>query len=338
MSKISIIMPAYNSALYIEESIKSVLSQTYTDWELIIVDDGSNDNTEEIVQPYVTAYSQITYHKQVNQGQAIARNKGIALSAGSLIAFLDSDDLWLPDTLKRLYDKLQDQKVDFVFCSFSRLVNGQLQEETQLEFPVGRLKADQMLAILSLYNPMVIHGVLTRKQWVVEAGGFELNSKLLNCAEDYNLWIKIALLGKEFFGLPERLAIYRRHDAGTHTNITKMLEAEIYVHRKYMQTEKHSRFIAKRLLRFKYRRLISAYLKDKNTEKAKATFQQLLDFDKSSIAGNCISILTNILPFPMAHACGTRFLYPVEYRVANLINGNWNKILSAYKDKVVGSK
>ena len=332
-------MPAYNSALYIEETIRSVLAQTYTNWELIIIDDGSTDNTEQMVQQYVAAHANIVYHhKQANQGQAITRNNGIALSTGEFITFLDSDDLWMPHTLQTLYDTLHQEKVDFVFCSFSRLVNGQLHKEPLLEFPAGKLSADQMRAILSLYNPLVIHGILTYRQWVVDAGGFEINPKLLNCSEDYNLWIRIALLCKTFFGLPLRLAIYRRHDAGTHTNTIKMLEAEIFVHRKYVLTDEPSLKIAKRLLRFKYRRLISAYLKAKQNERALAIFRLLRDFDKDGLTGKLVSVLAGVLPFSLAHTCGTKLLYPIEYRVMNLLYGNWNDILIKYKEKVIRSK
>jgi glycosyltransferase involved in cell wall biosynthesis len=339
MSKVSIIMPAYNSALYIEESIKSVLAQTYTDWELIIIDDGSTDNTEHIVRRCAATNPKIFYYKQSNQGQAIARNKGIDLSSGHLIAFLDSDDLWLPGTLERLCDTLLNQKVDFVFCSFSRLINNDyLREESLLGFPIGKLNAKQMIAILSLYNPLVIHGVVTYRQFVIDAGGFEINPKLLNCSEDYSLWIKIALLNKMFFGLPERLAIYRWHDAGTHTNRIKMLEAELFVHRKYIQADSQNVRIAKRLLRSKYRRLISAYLKAQQIENAKKTFRELLKFDKYGFTGRIISGIAYILPFSMAHTCGTKLIYPIEYRVMNFLYGKLDKAFAKYKDKVIHNK
>jgi teichuronic acid biosynthesis glycosyltransferase TuaG len=338
MSKISIVMPAYNSALYIEESIKSVLAQTYADWELIIVDDGSTDNTEKIVQSYIVSHQNIFYYKQANKGQAISRNKGIELSTGHLMAFLDSDDLWLPHTLETLYSTIQKEKVDFVFCSFYRLINGQMQEETINTFPLGKLDGWQMKSILSLYNPLVIHGMLTFRQHIVDVGGFELNPKLLNCSEDYNLWIKIALQGKTFFGLPERLAIYRMHEAGTHQNTIKMLEAEIFVHRNYLRIDSEGLSVAKRLLRFKYRRLISAYLDRNEKERAIAIFGELLDFDKNGITGKCILALSKILPFTLAHKCGVKFLYPLEYRIMDIFKGKWNTVLVNYKNSIVKSK
>ncbi|MBR2988532.1 MAG: glycosyltransferase family 2 protein, partial [Clostridia bacterium] len=98
--KVSIIMPTYNSAKFIGESITSVLNQTYTDWELIIVDDCSTDNTEEIVTSF--GDERISYIKnEVNSGAAVSRNRAIDLAQGKWIAFLDSDDLYKSEKLEK---------------------------------------------------------------------------------------------------------------------------------------------------------------------------------------------------------------------------------------------
>src|SRR5262249_23306047 len=97
---VSIIMPAYNAGKYIADSIQSVLAQTYSDWELIVVDDGSADNTASIVQQFVTRDSRINYFFQENGRLGKARNTGIKEARGALIAFLDSDDLWLETKLE----------------------------------------------------------------------------------------------------------------------------------------------------------------------------------------------------------------------------------------------
>src|SRR5215467_11570142 len=97
---VSIIMPAYNAEKYIADSIRSVLAQTYTDWELIVVVDGSTDNTASLVQQFVTRDSRIKYFFQENGRLGKARNTGIKNASGSLIAFLDSDDLWLETKLE----------------------------------------------------------------------------------------------------------------------------------------------------------------------------------------------------------------------------------------------
>ena len=97
---VSIVMPAYNAGAYIEEAIHSVLTQTFTDWELIIVDDGSKDNTAEVVAEHL-ADKRIQYIKQENRGASSSRNVGIRQSKGRYIAFFDADDVWLPDKLTK---------------------------------------------------------------------------------------------------------------------------------------------------------------------------------------------------------------------------------------------
>ena len=115
--KISVIMPAFNSKTYIRESIESVLAQRFTDFELIVVDDGSTDNTGEIVQSYPD--DRIKLIRQENQGVSVARNTGLDAAQGEFITFLDSDDLYFPDFLCVLLRLLESTKTDMSFCNFS---------------------------------------------------------------------------------------------------------------------------------------------------------------------------------------------------------------------------
>src|SRR3990172_11149387 len=96
MPKVSVIIPTFNCEEYIEETLSSVLFQTFTDFEVIVVDDGSTDNTIKVIKPYL---DKISYIQKDNGGQGSARNLGISLAKGEYLAFLDSDDLWLPDKL-----------------------------------------------------------------------------------------------------------------------------------------------------------------------------------------------------------------------------------------------
>ena len=110
--RVSIIIPTYNRAGMLVECLGSVFAQTYTDYEIIVVDDGSTDHTEELIKPTL---SRIIYFKHENRGNAAARNSGLDIAKGELIAFLDSDDIWLPDKLRREVDYLdQHPDVDMV--------------------------------------------------------------------------------------------------------------------------------------------------------------------------------------------------------------------------------
>lgn len=100
MAKVSVIIPTYNRAKYISRAIDSVLAQTYKDWELIIVDDGSTDNTREVVEPYLKD-KRIKYVWKQNGGVSSARNKGLDIATGEFVAFLDSDDFYMPEKLEK---------------------------------------------------------------------------------------------------------------------------------------------------------------------------------------------------------------------------------------------
>lgn len=104
----SVIIPSYNRAHLIAATIRSVLSQSFIDWELILIDDGSSDNTKEVVESF--ADSRIKYFYQENAERCVARNNGITQAAGQFICFLDSDDIWLPEHLQTLYRALEENK------------------------------------------------------------------------------------------------------------------------------------------------------------------------------------------------------------------------------------
>ena len=111
---VSIITPTYNCAKFIAKTIDSVKAQTYKNWEMIIVDDRSQDNTREIVEEYVKDDPRIQYHLlEVNSGAAVARTTAMKLAKGSYMAFLDSDDIWTPDKLERQIQWMEDNGVAF---------------------------------------------------------------------------------------------------------------------------------------------------------------------------------------------------------------------------------
>ncbi|GAA4295847.1 glycosyltransferase family 2 protein [Aestuariibaculum suncheonense] len=118
---VSIVTPSFNSAKYITETIQSVLNQTYQHWEWIIVDDGSTDNTIDIVKSFISRDSRIQFIQLAsNSGPAIARNKGIDQISGQYMTFLDSDDIWFPDFIENSIKTIKITKIPFVFSSYKR--------------------------------------------------------------------------------------------------------------------------------------------------------------------------------------------------------------------------
>lgn len=120
MPLISVIMPAYNSASFIHTAILSVQKQSFTNWELLIVDDGSSDNVQEIVGEFVQNDSRICLIVQENQGVSGARNQGIIFSKGKYLAFLDSDDAWEATFLEKLLDRAQSGSFDVIYSGYKK--------------------------------------------------------------------------------------------------------------------------------------------------------------------------------------------------------------------------
>ena len=125
---VSIITPSYNSAKFIAETIQSVQNQTYSNWEMIIVDDGSSDETERVVLSIIQNDRRIQFHKlSQNSGPAVARNIGIEKASGDYMTFIDADDIWFPTFIENNIKTIQETGIPFVFSSYKRA-------NVQLEF------------------------------------------------------------------------------------------------------------------------------------------------------------------------------------------------------------
>jgi len=124
VNKVSIIMPSYNTAKYIEDSIKSVLAQTFGNWELIIVDDCSTDNTDEVIKPYLSDCRIRYFKNEINSGAAVSRNKALRKATGKYIAFLDSDDLWESTKLEKQINFMEETGYKFTYTDYRIQLNG----------------------------------------------------------------------------------------------------------------------------------------------------------------------------------------------------------------------
>lgn len=199
---VSVIIPTYNYAHLIVETLESVRDQTYAHWECIIVDDGSTDDTETIVQAFLEQHPEhdFIYIQTANGGTSAAKNKGISLAKGSLIQFLDADDLLSPRKLEIQVQQVQAQDLALVFSSsrFFKIIDGQKLEEER--YPEGflattTLRDQDLLYKLIINNQVTIGSPIIRKDVLKEAGGFD--ASLMN-NEDWILWFKIALIQPNF--------------------------------------------------------------------------------------------------------------------------------------------
>ncbi|GEO03223.1 hypothetical protein AAE02nite_08870 [Adhaeribacter aerolatus] len=222
-SLVSIIMPAYNSSKFIGDSIQSVLAQTYSFWELIIVDDGSTDNTKEIVDTFIKLDKRIKYFWQLNGKQGRARNKGIEYSTGDYLAFLDSDDLWENDKLSFQINLINEMKVDLVFgnCYLFDDHNRLGVTNIQKNIYFGELGIKAFIQ----NNQVSILTVLCKRDIVVNVKGFSEKLDIQN-AEDYHLWLRLMLSGYTFYSDDRVIAGYRQH-SGSITNEDKTASLQV---------------------------------------------------------------------------------------------------------------
>lgn len=169
---VSVIMPAYNISQYIAASINSVLDQTFDEWELIIINDGSTDNTEDIARSFASRDQRIVYHKQSNKGVAASRNEGLRLAKGELIAFLDADDLWHPMFLEEMVAKQKSASAECVFSQNDWL----LMDGRRIRYSVSidpndhNLQSNVLLYFLQKKLSIHICSIIVRKNTLIANG------------------------------------------------------------------------------------------------------------------------------------------------------------------------
>ncbi|MBU2955621.1 glycosyltransferase [Marinobacter sp. F3R08] len=185
MTTVSVVTPTYNRARFLPDAIESVLAQTHSDFELIVWDDGSDDDTREVLEPYL-ADSRVRYFYQENQGQSYARNHALEHASGDYIAFLDSDDLWAPDKLeKQLAFLLANPEVDIVHGDEAMIdEDGKVTSLANMRRYSGRITR-----YLLADNSVSIATVLVRRRCFVEMGGFDTS---VGVADDYELWLRFS--------------------------------------------------------------------------------------------------------------------------------------------------
>lgn len=204
-------MPAYNAADYIQHAINSVIAQTYHNWELIIINDGSTDSTAEIIAQNIKQDVRIKSFYQQNGKQGKARNLGIAHAMGFYIAFLDSDDLWMAEKLSVQLEEITTKNVDLVFSDSFIFNNNEITDRTKrVNSPTGILSGKEALTMLLELNGIPNLTVLVKKDKLLSVNGLSESLKIAN-AEDYHLWLKLLIKGCAFYGSDKILAAYRVH-------------------------------------------------------------------------------------------------------------------------------
>lgn len=221
---VSVIMPAYNVEKFIQQSIDSVMAQTFTSWELIVIDDGSTDNTVAVVKSNQDKNANIFLIQQKNKKQGAARNAGLKIARGKFIAFLDSDDMWMPNKLE--VQLRYAEKADVIYCG-GTIFTESVEKGKPWETEFGLFSAREMYAKLYTYNPIPNQAVLVNREWVTKIGYQNESMEVVGC-EDWEYWIRLAKNGATFFGINDNLFLYRVHPDGTSRNRIQMISAQAY--------------------------------------------------------------------------------------------------------------
>jgi len=219
-SLISIITPSYNSSKYIEKTIDSVISQTYKKWEMIIIDDASPDKANEIIKEYCKKDSRIKLiHLERNMGPANARNEGIKQARGKYIAFLDSDDIWLPTKLEKQVKFMQDNNLALTCSSYYTINETNKQINTRIvkeSFSYSdMLKSNHIGNLTGIYDCEKLG-----KIYMEDVGH-----------EDYTLWLKVMKKTGKTKAVIEPLAKYRILSNSVSANKLKVLKWQWNIYR-----------------------------------------------------------------------------------------------------------
>jgi len=201
MTSVSIVMANFNREAFIAIAIESVREQTWTDWELLIVDDGSTDGSCSIAERYASLDPRIRVHGQSNAGQARARNVGIAGTRAPLVCFIDSDDVWTPPKLERQIAFMSDPSIDVLY--------GEEDLIDERGNPVPEIKmtrhAGSIWRALLADNFITFSTTMVRRAALERVGGFDAE---IRRADDYDLWLRLSVFAN-FQYRPELWGFYR---------------------------------------------------------------------------------------------------------------------------------
>ena len=197
---VSIVTPTFNSAKYIAETIQSVQKQTYQNWEMILVDDCSTDNTINLIKDFITKDKRIQlYQLESNSGPAVARNKGIENVSGKYMTFLDADDIWFEDFIENSIKTIEETKVHFVFSSYKR-------SDEELNFIYSDFIVPEKVTYTDILKSNSI-SCLTAFLDIETLG--KKSMPLIRKRQDMGLWLQYLKEIPFAYGIQEPKAIYR---------------------------------------------------------------------------------------------------------------------------------
>lgn len=270
---VSVIIPAYNVSQYVRQTVFSVIIQSYKNLEIIIVNDGSTDDTNEIINEYVSKDSRIIVINQENKGLASARNTGIKHAKGEYLCIIDSDDIMLPNKIYEQYKFLENNpECDFTYSDLYHFIDGTNKIYHHL---VSELSLDPYTSLLygNAINP---NAVFFRRAVYDKWGGFD---ERLRSAEDWDYWLTLSYNGVNFKYQPLALTLYRMRKNSLSANkitmsITPLEVLKKQLNRKISITQID---IIKKRIQYWEKRLYFSYMQNGNNIKAREIIKNILN-------------------------------------------------------------
>lgn len=219
MPRVSVIIPAFNAEGFLARALRSVEAQTFGDYEVVLIDDGSTDGTAEIAR----SFECVRYFHQSNQHQAVARNRGLKEAEGELVAFLDADDEWLPEKLERQLAFMDENKSRISYTDTYYSKNDKRVRYSKMAPPYAGQILNPLVEEWLEFCFITMNTVVAEKRLLEEVGGFDEAAPFLSF-EDYGLWLQVALSEARFDYLDEPLAVYYRGHESDSSDSIVMLE------------------------------------------------------------------------------------------------------------------
>lgn len=207
---ISVVIPTYNHARYLGRSLQSLLNQTFTEWEAVVIDNHSTDNTDEIMSGFTD--KRIRYIKMHNNGIiAASRNAGIRAAKGDWIAFLDSDDWWRSDKLQVCFEYIHDN-IDLIYHDLE-IVSDHRRLFRKKAIKSWQVKRPVLIDLMVKGNAIATSSVIVRRKILMGLDCMDESPDMV-ASEDYNMWLRIARVSEGFKYVSKRLGFYQLHNQG----------------------------------------------------------------------------------------------------------------------------
>jgi len=302
--KISIVVAAYNYGMYLRQSLDSIVFQTFSDWETIVIDDGSTDNTAEIVKPFLSD-RRFRYNRTAHVGQPAAKNQGITAAKGEFVAFLDADDYWAPSKLEKQLKLIQNDPRIGVVYSDRQTIDAVGNEIPNPEIALHR---GMVVTQMFLNNFVCFSSSLVRRTVFDDVGKFDESIPL---AIDYDLWLRAASM-YQFDYVDERLVMYRTGHANLSRRGIERLHIALGIMDRFLAEYDGRKKLTNREIRRAYSETflhLAQLTIDKSRFKALGYFARAIGSDPFYTVPYC-GIITTILPLSFR-----RRLSELQYRI-----------------------